>query len=126
MPEKKDIFDGVFMHLAEMVYKVDSVERVTKSSKRARKKLKLDEINFNKELTDEQRVFVANRVKECIETNRLNLEVYYRDDAIQCAEEIMAKLSSVFQSTEEMIFDIKMCQLGKLGEALTVLKMHQF
>ena len=118
VPEKKDIFDGVLMHLAEMAYKVDGVERVTKSSKRARKKLKLDEINFNKELTDEQRVFVANRVKECIETNRLNLEVYYRDDAIQCAEEIRAKLSSIFQSTEEMTFDIKMCQLGKLGEAL--------
>ena len=116
--EKKDIFDSVLIHLSEIVHKTDGVERVIKSSKRARKKLKLDEINFNKELTEEQRVFVANRVKECIETNRLNLEVYYRDDVIQCAEEIMAKLSSIFQSTEEMTITIKMCQLGKLGEAL--------
>lgn len=69
VPEKKDIFDGVLMHLAEMAYKVDGVERVTKSSKRARKKLKLDEINFNKELTDEQRVFVANRVSNRIKEN---------------------------------------------------------
>lgn len=118
VPEKKDIFDGVLMHLSEMVYKVDGVERVTKSSKRARKKLKLDEINFNKELTYEQKLFVANRVKECIENKRLNLEVYYRDDTAQCAKKIIDKLSSIFQSTEEMTFDIKMCQLGKLGEAL--------
>lgn len=48
VPEKKDIFDGVLMHLAEMAYKVDGVERVTKSSKRARKKLKLDEIKDRK------------------------------------------------------------------------------
>jgi hypothetical protein len=115
--EKKDIFDGVFSYIAEMVSTVKGVERVT-SSKNARKKLNLDKINFNKELTDEQRAFVANRVRECIEANRLNLEVYYRDDAIGCAEEIKAKLENVFQSTKEMTFNIKFCQLGKLGEAL--------
>ncbi|MBD5532609.1 MAG: RNAseH domain-containing protein [Lachnospiraceae bacterium] len=115
--EKKDIFDGVLSYIAEMVYKVDGVERV-KRSKNAMKKLKLDEINFNKELTDEQRFRVASRIKECIEDNRLNLEVYYRDDAIECAKEIMDKFKNIFQTTEEMVFDIKMCQLGKLGEAL--------
>jgi hypothetical protein len=115
--EKKDIFDGVLSHIAEIVYMVDGVERV-KSSKNAMKKLKLDEINFNKELIDEQREFVAKRVKECIEANQLNLEIYYRDDAIECAKEIMDKLENIFQSTEEMTFDIKLCQLGKLGEAL--------
>ena len=118
VPEKKDIFDSVLMHLSEMVHKVDGIERVTKSSKRARKKLKLDEINFNKELTYEQKVFVADRVKECIENKRLNLEVYYRDDTMECAGKIMDKLLNIFQSTEEMTFDIKMCKLGKLGEAL--------
>lgn len=115
--EKKDIFDGVLSHIAEMVYKVGGVERV-KPSKNAKRKLKLDEINFNKELTDEQRLRVASRIKECIEGNRLNLEVYYRDDAIECAKEIMDKLNNIFQTTEEMVFDIKMCRLGKLGEAL--------
>ncbi|MBR1853784.1 MAG: DUF3962 domain-containing protein [Lachnospiraceae bacterium] len=117
VPEKKDIFDGVLSYIAGMVYKVDGIERV-KSSKNARKKLKLDQINFNKELTDEQRVFVANRVKECMEANHLNFEVYYRDDAVECAEEIRAKLENIFQSTEQMVFSVKMCQLGKLGEAL--------
>lgn len=117
VPEKKDIFDGVFSYIEKMVYKVDNVERV-KSSKRARKKLKLDEINFNKELTDEQSFFVAKRIKECIEANRLNLEVYYRDDTIKCAEKIKAKLENIFRTTDEMTFDIKMCQMGRLGEAL--------
>lgn len=115
--EKKDIFEGVFAHIAEMVYKADGVERV-KSTKKAKKKLKLDQINFNKELTVAQRAFVANRVKECIETNQLNLEVYYRDDTEECAKTIKNKIEDIFQTTEEITFDIKMCPLGRLGEAL--------
>ena len=115
--EKKDIFEGVFSYIAEMVDKVDGVNRV-KSSKNARRTLKLDQINFNKELNDEQRLFVASRIRECIEANRLNLEVYYRDDTIECAEKIMDKLKNIFQSTEDISIDIKMCELGKLGETL--------
>lgn len=115
--EKKDIFDSVMSHISEMVCMVEGIERI-RSSKNARTKLKLDEINFNKELTDAQRVFVANRIKDCIEANQLNIEVYYRDDSIECAEEIVNRLEKIFHSTEEMKFDIKMCQLGCLGEAL--------
>lgn len=117
VPEKKDIFDGVLSHITEMVYKVDGVKRV-KPSKNARAKLKLDKISFNRELTDEERTFVANRIKECIEADRLNFEVYYSDDVIECAEEIMEKLSDIFQTTKDITFDIKTCKLGKLGEVL--------
>lgn len=76
------------------------------------------EINFNKELTDAQGVSVASRVRECIESNHLNLEVYYRDDAEECAEAIIDKLQNIFQSTEEMAFDIRKCKLGIMGEVL--------
>lgn len=117
VPEKKDIYDGVLSYISEMVGPVMGVKRVN-STKNARSKLKLDAINFNKELNDEQRVVVANRIKECIESNRLNLEVYYRDDAEECADIILDKLQNIFQTTEEMVFDIKKCKLGIMGEVL--------
>lgn len=115
--EKNDIYNGVLSYISEKVHQVEGVERV-KPTKNARKKLKLDEINFNKELNDQQRVFIAHRMKECIEANRLNLEVYYRDDTIEYAEEIIDKLENIFQSTDDMVFDIRMCKLGKMGETL--------
>ena len=115
--EKKDIYDGVLSYISELVCPVQGVERV-KSTRNARKKLKLDEINFNKELNDEQRGFVANRIGECIESNHLNFEVYYRDDVEKCAEEISDKLKNIFQSTEEMTYDIKKCKLGIMGDML--------
>lgn len=115
--EKKDIYDGVLSYISEIVCPVVGVKRVN-STKKARSKLKLDTINFNKELNDEQSVFVANRIRECIESNRLNLEVYYSDDAEECADIILDKLQNIFQSTEEMIFDIRKCKLGIIGEVL--------
>ena len=115
--EKKDIYDGVLSYISKLVYPVEGVERV-KSTRNARKKLKLDEINFNKALNDKQRVSVASRIKECIESNHLDLEVYYRDDAEECAEAILDKLHNIFQSTEEMAFDIRKCKLGIIGEVL--------
>ena len=115
--EKKEIYDGVLSYISEIVHKTNEVE-IVKSNRNARKKLKLDEINFNKDLSDEQRCRVAGRIKNCIESDRLNIEVYYKEDTIECAKEIMDKLESIFQPTEEMAFDIRMCPLGSLGEML--------
>lgn len=115
--EKKDIYDGVLSYISEIVCPVAGVKRVN-STKNARSKLKLDGINFNKELNDDQRVLISKRVRECIEANYLNLEVYYRDDAEECAELILDKLQNIFQSTEEMVFNIRKCKLGIMGEAL--------
>ncbi len=117
VPEKKDIYDGVLSYISEMACTVEGVKRVN-STKNARSKLKLDAINFNKELNDEQRVFVANRIRECIESNYLNIEVYYRDDAEDCADIILDKLQNIFQTTGEMVFDIRKCKLGIMGEVL--------
>ena len=100
-----------------MVCTVKEVKRVN-STKNARSKLKLDAINFNKDLNDEQRVFVANRIIACIESNRLNFEVYYRDDVEDRADIILDKLQNIFQTTEEMVFDIRKCKLGIMGEVL--------
>ena len=115
--EKKDIFDGVLSNISEIVYQLEGIKRV-KSTKNAASKLKMDEIKFNKELNDQQRVFMANRIRECIETNHLILEVYYMDNTKECAEEIINKLRNIFQSTDNMVFNIKMCKLGNIGEIL--------
>lgn len=58
VPEKKDIYDGVVSYISEMACTVEGVKRVN-STKNARSKLKLDAINFNKELNDGQRVYEA-------------------------------------------------------------------
>lgn len=117
MKEKNDIHNGILSYLSKMVYEIEGVKRI-KPTKNARRKLKVDEINFNHKLTEQQKVFVAKRMKECTESNQVNFEVYYKDDCIECAEEIMEKLQNIFQSSEDIIFDIKMCKLGKMGEAL--------
>ncbi len=116
--EKKDIYDGVLSYISELVCPVEGVERVKSNKRKAASKLKLDDIKFSKELNDEQRISVANRIRECIESNRLNLEVYYRDDVEECADIILDKLQNIFQSTEDMIFDIRKCKLGIIGEVL--------
>lgn len=116
--EKKDIYNGVLSYISELVCQVGGVERVKSNKRKATSKLKLDDIKFSKELNDEQRNSVANRIRECIESNRLNLEVYYRDDAEECAEAILDKLQNLFQSTKEMVFDIRKCKLGIMGEVL--------
>lgn len=120
--EKKDIYDGVLSYISEMVYAVGEVERVKSNRKNAPSKLKLDSINFNKELNDEQRFSVANRIRECIGSNRLNFEVYYKDNAEECADLILDKLQNVFQTTEKIVFDIKKCKLGIMGEILDSLE----
>lgn len=115
--EKKDLYDSIMTYISEMVFPVEGVDRV-KAGKNAKMKLKLDEIHFNKELDEEQRIFVAKRIRECIESNRLNLEVYYGDNAEDCADLILEKLQNIFQSTDAMSFTFKKCKLGRMGEAL--------
>lgn len=115
--EKGDIYDGVLTYISEMVCPMESVKRI-KSTKNARKKLKLDKINFNKKLNEEQRIFVAKRISECIASKCLSFEVYYRDDTEECADLILEKLENIFQSTEDIVFNIKKCKLGIMGEIL--------
>lgn len=115
--EKKNIFDGVFSHISDMVHITEVPARVSRI-KNAPAKLKVDEINFNKELDDKQRIQVADRIRECIETDILHLEVYYMDNHKNCAEEVMDRLQEIFQSTDTMTFDIKLYKLGSIGDAL--------
>ena len=114
--EKKDIFDGVFSHISQMVHQTEMPVRIERGMPNA--KLKVDEINFNKGLDDEQRLLVAERMRECIEADILHLEVYYTDNNKECAQKIILKMQKIFQSTDDMTFDIKMCKLGSMGEPL--------
>lgn len=88
------------------------------STKNVLKKLNVDEINFNKGLDENQRIQLAGRMRECIESDILHLEVYYMNDAKECAQEIISELQNIFQNTDNMTFTIKMCELGNLGAAL--------
>lgn len=115
--EKKNIFDGILTNISEMVHITETPARVTRT-KNALAKLKVDEINFNKKLDNKQRIQVADRIRECIEADFLHLEVYYTDNNKSCAEEIIDRLHEIFQSTDNMTFDIKMCKLGSMGDAL--------
>lgn len=98
--EKKDIYDGVFSYIADIVRETEGISRVG-STKRAVKKLKLDTLNLNRELTKDQRLLLARRMKTCTESDHLTFEVYATDDTLECAEKIMEKLESVFVSCEE-------------------------
>ena len=115
--EKKDIYDGVFSYIADIVRETEGISRVG-STKRAVKKLKLDTLNLNRELTKDQRLLLARRMKTCTESDHLTFEVYATDDTLECAEKIMEKLESVFVSCEEMTFTIKRCRLGSMGEPM--------
>ena len=99
------------VHQPEMPVRVGSTKNVLK-------KLNVDEINFNKGLDENQRIQLAGRMRECIESDILHLEVYYMNDAKECAQEIISELQNIFQNTDNMTFTIKMCELGNLGAAL--------
>ena len=118
--EKKHIYDSVLSYISDMVHPLEGVERVTLSGKykNASRKLNLDEIKFSEKLTDEQKNKVAHRIRECIASDRLNLEVYYRDDAEACADALLENLENIFQTTKEITFSIKKCKLGSLAEPL--------
>ena len=75
-------------------------------------------MNLNRELTKDQRLLLARRMKTCTESDHLTFEVYATDDTLECAEKIMEKLESVFVSCEEMTFTIKRCRLGSMGEPM--------
>ena len=115
--EKKKIFDEVFSYISEMVNQTETPERI-KRTKNVNLKLKVDEVNFNKGLNENEKIFVAERMRECIESDILHLEVYYQDNAKECAGEMVDTLQKIFQSTDNMTFDIKMCELGKMGDPL--------
>ena len=115
--EKKDIYDGVYSYIMDMVQKVQGVSRIRRT-RNAAQKLKLDTINFNRELTEEQRLFLARRMKACTESDHITFEVYAAENHVNCAEKIMEKLEQVFQTGAEMAFSIKLCGLGSMGDAL--------
>ena len=115
--EKKNIYDGVFSYISPMVQQPEMPVRVG-STKNVLKKLNVDEINFNKGLDENQRIQLAGRMRECIESDILHLEVYYMNDAKECAQEIISELQNIFQNTDNMTFTIKMCELGNFGAAL--------
>lgn len=115
--EKKDIYNSVFSYIADMVQEIEGVSRV-KNKRNAPKKLKLDTLNLNKELTKEQRNLFSNRMKECVETDHITIEVYATDNTIQCAEKIIDRLESIFETNENIGFTIKRCALGSMGERL--------
>ena len=115
--EKKDIYDGVFSYIADIAQETGGVSRVG-NTKHAAKKLKLDTLNLNRELTEDQCLLLARRMKTCTESDRLTFEVYATDDTLKCAEKIMEKLESVFVSCDEMTFTIKRCRLGSMGEVM--------
>lgn len=83
--EKKDIYDGVFSYIADIVRETEGISRVG-STKRAVKKLKLDTLNLNRELTKDQRLLLVRRMKTCTESDHLTFEVYATDDTLECAE----------------------------------------
>lgn len=74
------------------------------STKNVLKKLNVDEINFNKGLDENQRIQLAGRMRECIESDILHLEVYYMNDAKECAQEIISETSEYF--SEHRQYDI--------------------
>ena len=115
--EKSDIYQGVWFYLSEMVRTIEDVKRV-RPGRKAKRTPKLDTLNFNKKLSDEQRDMVANRIRTCIEADVLNLEVYCKDDARECAKEIVEKLEDIFQSNASMTFHINIRDLGVMGNAL--------
>ena len=117
--EKKDIYDSVFSYLADIVQEVTDVSRVSTTKKaKAAMKLKLDELNLNKELTADERLFVARRMRTCIESDHLTFEVYATDNDLECAKIIIEKLESIFASCEEMTFKVELCKLGSMGASL--------
>lgn len=117
MGEKHDIYTGVWSYLSDIVRPLEGVERAS-VTKNARRKLKVDEINFGKELTKEQRNIVANRIKQCVNTSVIHFEVYYMDYSAACAEKIVEKLQNIFESNENITFRIRLCKLGSMGEML--------
>lgn len=115
--EKKDIYDGVYSYIMDMVQKVQGVSRVRRT-RNAAQKLKLDTINFNRALTEDQRLFLARRMKACTESGHITFEVYAAENHMNCAEKIMEKLEQVFQTNADMAFSIKLCSFGSMGDAL--------
>ena len=115
--EKKDIYDGVYSYIMDMVQKVQGVSRVRRT-RNAAQKLKLDTINFNRALTEDQRFFLARRMKACTESGHITFEVYAAENHMNCAEKIMEKLEQVFQTNADMAFSIKLCSFGSMGDAL--------
>ena len=99
--EKKNIYDGVFSYISPMVQQPEMPVRVG-STKNVLKKLNVDEINFNKGLDENQRIQLAGRMRECIESDILHLEVYYMNDAKECAQEIISELQTVIKEQVEL------------------------
>ncbi len=115
--DKKDIYDGVLAHIKDLVTELDDIDTV-KSNKNARAKLKLDNINFNKVLEDEDKEYFADRLFECLKEPKLNIEVYAQDHNKACAERIIEKLQSILKDSEQIKFNINYCPLGIMGDRL--------
>lgn len=117
--EKKEIFQEIFGYLKDLVEEMPEVQRLkTARTGRASMSLPVDTINFNKELKEEEKQFTAERMRECLGRNALKFEVYYQDSAKECAEQIAERMQEVFADTEKMKFEIELCQLGSMGDAM--------
>lgn len=115
--EKKDIFEGAAKHLKGIGKKLENIVRLERGRNESAF-LRQEETLPLLELDAEQKKKLAKRLRICTDKEKIRFEVYASEETRPCAEEIAEAFRTVFQSTEDMTFDIQIRRIGRLANPL--------
>lgn len=132
--EKAKIYKDIKEHLEGVVTPLEQLEKVGRTSGTT-KNLETDELKFNKEFSFEEQLFLRKRLKTCLDNDNctekkgFKVEVYYKNDDLECAEKIFDKLKNIFGEDKELNKELnvilEMKPLNKLGDPLDVKKCDE-